>query len=145
MAFRKKISTAEATELSERLAEIANTPYPLHIGLRAAAKSVGNRRIRSGMLRIAAALSRGTSIDQAVDNSVLGIPPFLVGLLHVGAKKGKLPVVLTELCDHYRNSQAVRNQIWSTLWYPIVVTMFFWHFGFVRTNYRCANLRPDLH
>ena len=125
MIFRKKLSTADATELSERIAEIAATTYPLPDGLRAAAKSVGNRQVRRGMLRIADELSRGTSLNQAVKHSVEGIPPFLVGLLHVGAKQGKLPVVLTELSDHYRGSQAVRTQIGSTLWYPMIVTLFF--------------------
>ncbi len=125
MIFRKQLSNAAATELSERISEIAATTYPLPDGLRAAAKSVGNRQVRRGMLRIADELSRGTSLDQAVRHSVQGIPPFLIGLLHVGAKQGKLPVVLTELCDHYRGSQAVRTQISSTLWYPMIVTLFF--------------------
>ena len=79
MIFRKTISTADATELSERIAEIATTSYPLPDGLRAAAKSIGNRRVRRGMLRIATELSRGTNLEQAVEHSVQGIPPFLIG------------------------------------------------------------------
>ncbi|MCA9213940.1 MAG: type II secretion system F family protein [Planctomycetales bacterium] len=125
MFSRNSLTTAEATELAERIGEIAATSYPLPEGLQAAASSVSNRRVRNGLLRISELLSRGTGIEQAVQQSVQGVPPFLIGILHVGAKQGKLPVVLTELSEHYRDSSAVRNQVSATLWYPIFVVVIF--------------------
>lgn len=125
MILSNKLSNAEVIELSERLTEIAGSPYPLPDGLKASAKSVRNRRVRQGMLRIAECLTRGTNVQQAMHQSIRGIPPFLVGLLHVGAKNARLPAVLVGLCDHYRETENVRAQIWSALWYPIIVVAAF--------------------
>lgn len=116
-----RLSRDEVRELTERLAEVAATGLPLADGLRAAASEIPGRRIRHSLQQLAGFVQQGGTLDQAVHTGRLSMPRHLAGLLHAGARSGRLVEVLTELADHYRRSRDLWRELWLALSYPVIL------------------------
>ncbi|HEV2969003.1 MAG TPA: type II secretion system F family protein [Pirellulales bacterium] len=114
----KPLSAHEAAEFAGRVAELSSACLPLAPGLRAAAAELPKGRLAATMLRVAAALERGDSLDRALaaENGVL--PRYLETLVAAGTRTGKLGRVLEEFV-HFRQSIGdIRRSVWTSLAYP---------------------------
>lgn len=104
------------------------TPLTIAAGLRAAASemtSVGrsSRNDREGLLKLADALSSGSSLDGAVAN-VSGLPEDLREIVAAGVKTGRLPLLLEEYLDTNRQSRSLWRGFYLGMLYPVLVLLF---------------------
>lgn len=79
----------------------------------------GSARMRPVAQRIAAALSRGDSLGDALRRESASFPPLLVALGEVGEQTGMLPEVFTELAEHFTQQQKLRRQFISRITWPV--------------------------
>jgi general secretion pathway protein F len=78
----------------------------------------GLRRLRRGL---ADRLERGMTLEEAVEDPVLGLPRFYRMVVGAGIRSGRLPEVLERLARFAGDYLELRQSIWSALAYPLTV------------------------
>ncbi len=114
-------SSDEALELSERLARLANSGFPLAAGLQAAASECDNPRLVAGLRMVAQRIERGEPLEEIIRNSPDWFPRHLSGLVIAALHTGTLGTALTELLEHQRAASSLRYAILRSLGYPLAV------------------------
>jgi type II secretory pathway component PulF len=122
-AKAKPLSAGDAAELAARVAELANAGLPLAPGLRAAAADLPNSRLAAALARVAAALERGESLEQAITAERGSLPSHLQALIAAGVRSGKLGLVLEEFVRFRQIAEEARRSVWRALAYPILLLM----------------------
>jgi type IV pilus assembly protein PilC len=112
------LSAATAEVVIERAAQIAAAGMPLPAGLRAAAEEVDSRRVARALLRVAAEIDRGRTLEQIVAKSRL--PPHLSGLIRAAQRTPRLPLVLAEWLHYRRAAREHLRNIAAALVYPAI-------------------------
>ncbi len=108
---------------SERRQEL--TPLTIAAGLRAAASEMSwgwtlSERDSQGLLKLADALSSGSSLDGAIAN-LPDLPEDLREIVAVGVKTGRLPSLLEEYLETNRQSQSLWRGFYLSLLYPVMI------------------------
>ena len=126
------LSTADAVDLSQRIAELSKAGLPLPAGLRATAEEVSSRRVRRVLNRLADDVEAGRPFDEALQSLGDRFPPHVRGLIVAGVRSGQLGDVLEKFVEHHRQAAALRRRALLALVYPslliamvIGVTLFF--------------------
>jgi type II secretory pathway component PulF len=114
----KPLSAADAAELVGRVAELSNAGLPLAPGLRAAAGELPKGRLAATLERIAAALERGQSLEQALVAERGALPRHLQALVTAGARTGKLGQVLEEFVHFRQQIDDIYRSVWIAVAYP---------------------------
>jgi general secretion pathway protein F len=114
----KPLSAADAAELAGRVAELTNAGLPLAPGLWAAAAELRKRRLAAAFERIAAAIERGQSLEQALAAERGALPRHLQALVTAGAHTGKLGQVLEDFVHFRQQTDDVYRSVWLAVAYP---------------------------
>ena len=122
-AKAKPLSAGDAAELAARVAELANAGLPLAPGLRAAAAELPNSRLAVALTRLAAALERGESLEQALAAEQGSLPSHLQALVAAGVRSGKLGLVLEEFVRFRQIADETRRSVWRALAYPMLLVL----------------------
>lgn len=118
-----QLSSAEATELAERLSELSASGLPAGDGLRAAASDASSRRLAGVLRMIAAEVDRGVPLEQALGRGDRRLPAYVQGLIRAGIRSGDLAGVLTKMVQADRYSQQSRREIRLALAYPLILIL----------------------
>lgn len=117
----RRLSRAEAVELTTYLSALARAELPLASGMRAM-----TRDLNSGALaheRLAAALESGQSLETALGS--LRLPAHVRGVMLAGARADRLAETLDGLLVHERAMDDLSRKLWQTISYPCLL------FGFL--------------
>jgi type II secretory pathway component PulF len=124
----QRLSTDEAIELANQLAELAKAGLPLPDGLRAMADELPRRflrrnRLASTLRTMADQLAAGQSLESTVQSQVSRLPATMQGLLLAGIRSGHLGEVLEEFVAVQREQIELRNRVKRILAYPAFLLM----------------------
>jgi general secretion pathway protein F len=116
----RTISIDDLLALNAEIVALVRAGVPLDRGLLVTARSVRGRlgRIASAL---AARLSRGESLVEALEGEGRAIPPLYRAVVQAGARSGRLPVALEGLAAYVRGYSEARAAIGLALWYPVLV------------------------
>jgi type II secretory pathway component PulF len=114
----------ELIALNEQIAGMARAGLPLDAGLYSLAKEMGHGRLRRLTQGIAADLSNGATLPEAVARRQKELPPYYANLITAGVRTGRLPEVLATLTTYAKTVAVTRTIVLDSLFYPIVVMTF---------------------
>jgi len=118
---QRRLSSTEAEELTERIAQVSASSLPLAPGLRAAATESANPRVEVALRSIADQIEQGRSLEDILAASDQLVPRHIGGLLAAAARTGKLGDALLELVEHQRSAHALRRSVAGGFAYPLLV------------------------
>lgn len=116
-----KSTTKTAEELSlfsAQCALVLRSGMLLSEGLFAAAEEAGD----CALSKVAGKLNAGGTLRDALleDGSY---PQYMVALVDIGEKSGRLEQVMDSLAEYYQREQAIRRQLKNTLFYPLLLAL----------------------
>ena len=117
----ERLSSEEAEQLTQHVAQLSAANLPLAPGLRAAAEECGNPRVASALRSIAKGTEQGQSLEEVLAGADALFPRYISGLVLAAARTGRLGDALSELVEHQRASRALRQSILAALAYPLLV------------------------
>lgn len=114
------ITLDQLLALNEEIAALVRAGVPLDRGLLEAGRDVRGRLGRiAGIL--GRRLSRGESLEQALEAESRAIPPLYRAVVEAGARAGQLPAALEGMARYVRGLSDTRAAIGLALWYPGLV------------------------
>ena len=116
-----RLSGKDTAELVQTVVDLTSSDLPLSAGLRAAAEEMPRRRLARAMVRLAAELDRGVSLDQALGTATRNVPDHLRGLILAGLRTGQVAHVLEELIVMDRDRVDLRRRVFAALAYPTIL------------------------
>ncbi len=111
---------SEKASLYHELGQLVRTgtPFPKAIEKLAA---FTHGPARAGLAAITAALTRGSTVGEALALGAPLITPLESGILSAGDRAGRLETSLEHLAGYYTAISEARRRIWSQLGYPLFV------------------------
>jgi type II secretory pathway component PulF len=117
---RSSGSRAELVELVEQLASLTRSGLPLPSGLRAAAREMTSKSLRSTFNQLADLVESGEGLDAALARSGRRFPPDLQGLIAAGSRSGRLAEMLGLYVRGANLGSELRRMFFLKLAYPAV-------------------------
>jgi type II secretory pathway component PulF len=115
-----RLTAREAESLVHSVAQLASADLPMADGLRAAAREAASRRMSAALRHVAAAIEKGSSLEQAITSCGPRVPAYLAGLLKASERTGKLGTVLTEWMENQWAARTRFREVKGELAYPLV-------------------------
>ncbi len=114
-----RLSSAEAARLTDQVASLARAGLPLGPGLVALGEELPPGKFRRSLFDLAEALSKGTSLDTAIEEQKDRIPPHLRGLVVAGLRTGNLGDILGRFSGYVSIGAELWRKLWLSMVYPI--------------------------
>lgn len=108
-------------EWIDPIAEVVRSGLPLSAGLLAYSEEVPSRRMRASLRRMAHAIDAGQPLEDVLGNETFTTSDYLRGLVRAGITTDRLGEVLGEHLSCIRRTRLIRNRIWTSLAYPLVL------------------------
>jgi general secretion pathway protein F len=124
----RPVTLEQLAALSDELAALARAGVPLDRGLRALAQDMPGRlgRLAGDVSR---RLEEGRPLDQVVAELGTALPPAYRSVIVAGARAGRLPAALEGVAHTARRIALLRNSIFLSLLYPLIVLCLTWLLG----------------
>lgn len=116
----KQLSYRDLSIFCEQVSMMVRSGIMLHSGVQMIADDTSDAQKRSIFQNISDQLASGGRLDEAL-KSTSAFPEYMVRIVEIGMKAGKLDNVLTSLSAYYDRQQAMRNNIKSAIVYPFVL------------------------
>ncbi len=117
------LTSREAGELSQHVAQVSTANLPLSAGLRAAAEETTSRRVALALRWIAGQLDQGRSLEETLTESGRLLPAHISGLILAAARTGSLGEALFELVELQQKTYSLRRELAGGLLYPLFVLL----------------------
>ena len=117
----ERLSTNDAQELAENVAQLSAAGLPLSGGLRAAGDESDSPALAKALYYLADQLDRGRPLDDVLESSKEFMPAYVSCLIGAASRTSQMGPALTELMEHHRETNALRYGIWRGLAYPLLV------------------------
>src|SRR5215472_13918839 len=111
----------ELAFFNQQLAAMLRDGIPLEGALKQLCKGMRRGALRTQVEQLAANLSRGTPLNEALRHSQ--VPEFYRQMVAIGASSNDLPGVLTMLADHYHRANTVWTRLKGLMVYPLIVVV----------------------
>jgi type II secretory pathway component PulF len=109
----------ELAFFNQQLGLMLKQGVPLEGALRQLAVGLRDAGLRAELLRLEAALGRGTPLPQALEAS--NLPAFYKQMVQIGARSNDLPGMLQMLGDHYQRVNLLWTRLQGLMVYPLIV------------------------
>lgn len=109
---------------NQQLAHLAQAGLPIEQGLRMIARDMRRGRLAATIREVVDELERGVPLADAFDARRGRFPAFYGRLIHAGIRAGNLTGVLFSLGRHLELVRRLREALWQTAAYPVVVILF---------------------
>lgn len=117
----RAVTGDDFASFNTQLASLAEAGLPLEQGLRLIAAEMRSGRMAASVKLVADELDRGRPLDEAFARHSDKFPPLYGRVLQAGVNCGNLPGVLLSLGAHLQMTQRLRETLWRTLSYPLMV------------------------
>src|SRR5437870_5683883 len=124
MGNSKLLSSDDLITLNEEIAAMARAGLPLDQGLAALAREMRTGRLQRATAEIAADLSAGQTLPEALDHQAGRVPDFYGSLVAAGVRSGRIGEVLATLTVYARSIADLRSTVVGAVFYPTVVLAF---------------------
>jgi type IV pilus assembly protein PilC len=80
----------------------------------------GRERVRPPATRIAAALGKGQSLEEALQPESGVFPVLFISLARVGERTGHMPEIFAELEKYYARQHSIRRRFYAQITWPVI-------------------------
>jgi type II secretory pathway component PulF len=115
-----RLTAEETAQLTDQIAGMTRAGLPLGAGLLALGQELPPGRFRRSLFDLASALSKGVSVEQALEQQQERIPPHLRGLVQGGLRSGHLGDILGRFSGYVSIGTELERKLWLSLAYPIL-------------------------
>src|SRR4051812_35798178 len=121
----RPVTLEQLTALSEEIGALARAGVPLDRGLRELAADMPGRlgRLADQMGR---QMEQGRQLDEVVAELGTTLPPAYRAVIEAGVRAGRLPAAMEDISRTARRIGHMRNSIYLSLLYPLVVLTVAW-------------------
>lgn len=116
----KQLSYRDLSIFCEQISMMIRSGIMLHSGMQMIADDTSNAQKKAVYQNISKRLAEGGMLEDALKASS-AFPEYMIHLVEIGTKSGKLDAVIDSLSVYYNRQQAMRENIKSAIVYPLVL------------------------
>lgn len=116
----KQLSYRDLSIFCEQISMMIRSGIMLHSGMQMIADDTSNAQKKAVYQNISKRLAEGGMLEDALKASS-AFPEYMIHLVEIGTKSGKLDAVIDSLSAYYNRQQAMRENIKSAIVYPLVL------------------------
>lgn len=116
--MKSRLTWQDLDLFNEQLLAITKSGLPLAPSLKALARDIGSRRLRTVLDQIRERIERGNSLEESLPEE---FPSFYRSIIRAGERTGNLAGVLSHLCAYSARMVEIRNSVQEVLVYPVLV------------------------
>ena len=120
MSDNRVISEDEISIFCEQIAMVLKSGVPLYEGLEAVCENYKDTRYEEYFIEINAEYQRGSSFYDACNNAGI-FPEYMLQMLNVGEKSGKLEAVMDNLATFYDRESKINDMVRSAVLQPSII------------------------
>ncbi|WP_448583617.1 type II secretion system F family protein [Thermocrinis sp.] len=121
--FGGSVSDRDISIFCRQLGTMVNAGLSLVDALSIIADQTPNKRLASASKDIAAKISEGMGVSDAMQKHPNVFPEFVINLVKVGEETGNLDVSLIKAADYYEKIAMIKSKIKSASFYPTFVVV----------------------
>ncbi len=114
------MSLDDLVVLNDEIASLVRAGVPLELGLSSWSRDLSGP-LRSTVARLGESVSRGRSLDDALADDSLKIPPVYRAVVTAGLRSGRLPAALESLAESARRIQQLQSAVVLAMIYPLLL------------------------
>jgi len=118
----QKISRAERAELMEQLALLLDAGLTIEQSLTLLIESLSEQQ-QPLMQKVLDKLRAGEKLSVGLNDPALSFSAVDINMIRAGELSATLPIVLKRLAEYHKNALALKNQLFSALTYPFILTL----------------------
>ena len=115
------LTSREAGELSQHVAQVSTAKIPLAAGLRAASEETDSRRVAVALRWIADQIDSGRNLEEVLIESGPLMPQHVAGLILAASRTGSMGEALFELVELQQQTCSLRRELVNGFGYPLFV------------------------
>lgn len=119
--FARRSSTADLLNFTTELASLLEAGLPLDRSLNILAGISENKEKQALIQSILRSIREGSSFSDALQKNPRMFPRLYINMIRAGETGGVLPVVLEKLTEFLESSQELKEQVLSSMIYPIIL------------------------
>ncbi len=119
--FARRSSTADLLNFTTELASLLEAGLPLDRSLNILAGISENKEKQAMIQSILRSIREGNSFSDALQKNPRMFPRLYINMIKAGEAGGVLPVVLEKLTEFLESSQELKEQVLSSMIYPIIL------------------------
>ena len=116
----KQLSFRDLAMFSEQISMMIKSGIMLHSGMQMITDDTSNAQKKAVFQDVSTKLSEGSMLEDALKSSS-AFPDYMIHMVEIGTKSGKLDVVMNALSSYYNRQQAMKENIKSAIVYPLVL------------------------
>lgn len=116
------LTFGELSAFCQQISMILKSGIPLHEGLSLLKEDVADAGLRSVLTIVSDEVSSGKPLPDALD-AASSFPNYMVNMIRIGSDAGKLDDVTASLADYYDREDMLRQNIKSSVVYPLTLTL----------------------
>lgn len=124
LKFERRVKIEELTLFSRQLSAMLNAGIPLTRALFTLSEQIENPSLNRTVSNIAENVEAGMSFSEALDNHPSVFSNLYVNMVEAGEEAGTLEQSLARLSDQLEKDKALRDNIRSATFYPVLVSAF---------------------
>ncbi|MEM7192370.1 MAG: type II secretion system F family protein [Pseudomonadota bacterium] len=121
---RGRVSGSELSVFTLELSTLLEANLPLDQALELMARLSGSGSLHDVIVRIHAAVRRGSDLSSALEAEGSLFSRFYMNIVKAGEASGALEIALARLVDFMERSRAMRATLTSAMLYPIILLLF---------------------
>jgi general secretion pathway protein F len=121
--FRRGLSGAQLALLTRQLATLLKAGLPVDEALDALGEQNEDARARTLVVSLRSRVMEGSGLAAALAESPESFPEIYRASIAAGEQSGRLDEVLARLADYTEARDALKQQVWAALAYPILLSL----------------------
>jgi type IV pilus assembly protein PilC len=118
----KQLSFGDLAVFCEQISMMIRSGIMLHSGMQMITDDTSNPQKKAIYQDVSNQLAKGAMLDVALQSSP-AFPEYMVHMVEIGTKSGKLDSVMGALSAYYNRQQSMRENIKSAVVYPLVLIL----------------------
>lgn len=123
-SFSKRVSLNELVQFTRQMSDLVDASVPILRSLQIVAGQTQNPYFKNIIETIYAFVRDGGSFSDALAQYPAIFSPLFINMVKTGEVSGQLEIVLNRLADYMEKEHETRNQVQSSLAYPIFILVF---------------------
>ncbi len=121
--FHRGLSGAQLALLTRQLATLLKAGLPVDEALSALAEQNDDQRMRALVVSLRSRVMEGASLAAGLADQPDSFPEIYRASIAAGEQSGRLDQVLVRLADYSEARDALNQQVWAALAYPLLLTL----------------------
>ena len=116
----KQLSFMDLAIFCEQISMMIKSGIMLHSGMQMITDDTSNAQKKAIFQNVSNKLAEGGMLETALESSS-AFPDYMIHMVEIGTKSGKLDVVMNSLSAYYNRQQTMKENIKSAIVYPLIL------------------------